>query len=223
VKANTSVCKDASVFFERPAYFLQALENRSDVLVCGNCAKFLGNLPLQLQVLQKKVDRMTLIEKISSHCGEGTDPSIVSCDAHCGELYCSQMCKLDHQKRCHRLLCTGVISEEEAETSPLIKFKSFAVTTNEIFLMAADIYGHVCCSQDFGEDINMIIEPLKTYVRELWWDAAIPPKKSKAAKFKKQLQQMVGDAWDLLVEVFDLDRRGLSSILSKDFLSRYGL
>ena len=53
---------------------------------------------------------------------------VVWCSAGCGEAYCSEKCRADAEASGHYLLCTGHITEEEAEGGhPLLDFKRHAV------------------------------------------------------------------------------------------------
>ena len=99
---------------------------------------------------------------------------IVPCRQQCGELYCSNKCENNHwQFSGHGLLCTGSIPEtinpekEEdnigdklmekqcssnkihlqasVEKHPLIRFKMYAIHSNEILLLVADWIATVIC------------------------------------------------------------------------------
>lgn len=127
------------------------------------------------------------------------------------------------------MLCTGLISDDEADMHPLINFKIHAMTTNEIFLMVADVFASVCahvdslvhCGADLSYAFEVAARPLAGYVREQWWDAAITPKGYKPAAFKKSLKTLVKDSWELLNDALHLTERGYAAYLSEEYLSRY--
>ena len=136
----------------------------------------------------------------------------------------------------HRLLCTGYITEEDAATSPLINFKMHACATNEIFLLVADVFASICCEiQKMREEGSLNDEsilvaalfPYSTFVRNPWWEVAIPSRdvlvtdpEESPAKFATTLKQLVGESWNMLRVVLDLDSRGLTEILSSDYFAR---
>lgn len=120
------------IFFEVPWLFLQSTPNKQDVLVCANCACFVGSLGTQLGLLEQSHTRQELLNDNLQYPGDVKLAPIVHCNDHCGEVYCSAQCRDNHHHRGHSLLCTGLITEEEAEQHPLIQFKMFAVSTNEV-------------------------------------------------------------------------------------------
>ena len=93
---------------------------------------------------------------------------MVPCRNGCGEIFCSQECEKEMwSSGGHDLLCTGLIPEPESKTSddatgndnggndadidednyeelhPLLQFKVYAVQSNEIFIMVADLVAAV--------------------------------------------------------------------------------
>lgn len=229
VQATASINVGEVVFHEKPLYFLQTIPNRKSVIVCASCLKPLGNLATQVGILQGTISRVNISEEIA---GMGQQCSVVPCPACCGELYCSGYCRDTHWAvQGHRLLCTGHIPDEEAEFHPLISFKVHAMSTNEIFLMVAEVFASMVCQLDnltasgveLAQAFDIAANPLSTYVRELWWDAAITPMGYKPAAFKKSLKTLVKDTWDLLDEVLQLSNKGYAPFLSEEYLSRYGM
>ena len=111
---------------------------------------------------------------------------------------------------------------------PLINFKVHAMSTNEIFLMVGDVFAAICCHVDsllsagveLHQAFDVATKPLSSYVRELWWDAAITPKGYKPAAFKKSLKTLVKDSWALLSEVLQLEAKGYAVFLSEEYMSR---
>ena len=128
---------------------------------------------------------------------------IVNCQHNCGELYCSEKCRDEHwSRKAHCLLCTGSIPDEEAESSPLYAFKMFAVETNEIFLLVAEFIGRICLSTD-----------------KLVKDSGIS-KEEDPDEFKKTLQMLVNDCWELLEDVLQITEKGYESVINADYISR---
>lgn len=113
----------------------------------------------------------------------GFDGNITPCFHSCGELYCCSNCRDAHWSTSHCLLCTGLIPDDEAETHPLVQFKVHAVQTNEIFLLCGEIFSKICLDVDtlmsrhlsLQEAIKESTKIYQSYVRKLWWDAAVAP------------------------------------------------
>ena len=187
----TEVEEEQALWEEAPNLFLQSLENRGDVLICGNCHGFVGTLGTHLDVLQKKLSRQDTDQlALRAMRSEGSEDealskSIIFCDKECGEMYCSPECAKAHWNRSHCLLCTGLMVEDD----PLVKFKVHAVQNNEILLMVADHFAEVCvhvnaalghvedmdlrkqCAENAAREATL---PYSSFVRNLWWDVAIP-------------------------------------------------
>jgi hypothetical protein len=231
VKATRRYERDESVYSETPLHFLQTIPNRQVALVCGHCSNFLGSVGLQMKYLQKQVTREQLTNGNAENVSEAYQylSDVFPCSGKCGELYCSEICRELHwRQKGHKLLCTGHIPDEEAEDHPLFQFKMHAVSTNEIFLMIADIFAEICmyCEEQTEsgktteESARYVLQRYKGFVRQRWWDAVQAPKGQKPLKFKKTLQNLVTECWDLLSAALSLKERGLDSILSADFLAR---
>jgi hypothetical protein len=149
-----------------------------------------------------------------------------------------ETCRDSHWRR-HRLLCTGALSEEDAESSPLFQFKVHACQTNSIFLLVADVFARICDdvermrsegSLDETAIISRALEPYSRFVRNLWWDAVSAESESlnevemdgtrEKDDLVGTLKLLVHDSWDLLRKALDLDRRGLTEVLSTEYFSR---
>lgn len=151
-------------------------------------------------------------------------------------LFFVDQCNSHHWNRGHKLLCTGNITEEDAAHSPLIQFKMHACATNEIFLLVAEVFASICCEieakrkEEFSDDAAIItsaLHPYCTFVRNPWWDVAIPTINQSATnddespvKFAQTLQQLVFESWEMLRQVLDLEGRGLSEILNIEYMAR---
>jgi hypothetical protein len=145
-------------------------------------------------------------------------------------------CNRHHWNRGHKLLCTGNITEEDAANSPLIQFKMHACATNEIFLLVAEVFASICCEietkrkEDHSDDAAIItsaLHPYCTFVRNPWWEVAIPTTNESPTnadespeKFAQTLQMLVSESWDMLRLVLDLDGRELAEVLSIDYMAR---
>lgn len=111
-----------------------------------------------------------------------------------------------------------------------------ACATNEIFLLVADVFASICCEiekmREEGSlnDESILVAalfPYSTFVRNPWWEVAIPSRdvlvtdpEESPAKFATTLKQLVGESWNMLRVVLDLDSRGLTEILSSDYFAR---
>ena len=192
VKSDVGYNIDDIVLIEKPLYFLQTIPNRKYLILCNTCLKPLGNLKLQLGILQGLVSRQNILQEYDSYRDNlideiiSNDYKIISCSSNCGELYCSEQCRDYHwSMKGHCMLCTGLITDDEADSHPLMNFKIHAISTNEIFLMVADIFASICCQLDnlinsggmiIQDAFEIVHKPFHGYVRELWWNAAITPK-----------------------------------------------
>ena len=207
---------------------LQSLPNRSDALVCGHCFRFLGSVGMQLGILSRQVNRLNCEQLLmASRPGDEALSDVISCGYHCGELYCSEQCRNAHWQRCHSLLCTGCVSEDAAGHSPLIAFKQYAVSTNEILLMVGDqfaeIFSHPAIAAG-GDDCQVVarelVRPFENYVHQLWWDAAVAPEGTDQDELTASLREIVVTAWGHLNALFGITSRNLQSVLSAEFVSR---
>lgn len=234
---GAEVEEEQTLWEETPSLFLQSLENRSDVLICANCHGFVGTLGTHLDVLQKKLSRQDTDQLASratrlGGCEDGVlSESIVFCDKECGEMYCSSKCAKAHWNRSHCLLCTGLMVEHD----PLVKFKEHAVQNNEILLMVADHFAEVCtyvnAALSHVEDIDQrkqcaenaareVTQPYASFVRNLWWDVAIPEREEDREKLADSLKTMVQESWSHINAALGLEALGLDDILSAEYMSR---
>ncbi|CAM9381145.1 unnamed protein product [Hapterophycus canaliculatus] len=188
---------------------MQTLGNSQDVTVCRNCLGFVGDIISQLEILSG-VPRHECVARHKKRC-EGSNGDQISwarngngqhltalheCLQGCGEVYCSPLCRSKHLERCHRLLCVGPISEEDAGDHPLVAFRIHAMQTNEIFLLVGEVMAQIATayfsnkphgsSSCGSEDILAAARaPFVDFVQELWWDVAVPRTDSDDGKDKK--------------------------------------
>lgn len=228
VKSTLSFNTGDIVFTEPPMCCLQTLPNKQDVVVCGYCHKFIGSIGMQIDVVQKVVTRQdTLMSKGTTLNGDNDyilSDNVISCQAECGEVYCSNLCQELHWNITgHKLLCTGMLTDyNNVENHPLIQFKTHAVMTNEIFLLVADVFSKICCDIEQGASIDEALHPWSDYCRNLWEEVAIVPKESKEdpKEFSNTLNSLISDSWLYLSDTLDLKGRGLDNILTKEYMSR---
>lgn len=218
VRALRPVAGGEPIFEERPLAFLQTIENRQCNAICASCHGFLGGLDLQSGLLTRRVSRQDQ-QSIAQNGG------IVMCCNQCGELYCSEQCRVEHwHNRGHRLLCTGHLDT----TDPLVQFKIHAVQTNEIFLLVADIYAVTVDSIErkleqsvpLEEAVTTSLMPFGGYVRQLWWDAAVAPPGTDPDHLRSTLQALVSESWGLLNPALRLSERGLDAWLGPEYMAR---
>lgn len=217
-------------FTEIPTNFLQAIPNKQDAVVCSKCARFIGTVGTQLSLLTRDIGRQGYVNDSPSFDGDMCLAPIVPCYHQCGDLYCSEACRAYHFEHGHRLLCTGLISEEEAEFHPLIEFKQHAVMTNEIFLLVADIFAELCIRVESANEESrqeVVLEYLGRYddfVRHLWWDVALVSNGNCTPEEQSQLQRsihtIVHESWNLLCRALTLEERGLTDVLSIEYMAR---
>jgi len=227
IRANENIKEDIIIFKEKPLHFLQSIPNKLDVLTCSSCLRFLGTIDIQVDYLTKRLARQDLQMLISTG-NIDSSINIIPCKYGCGEFYCSNSCCNSHWESYHKLLCTGQISESEAISNPLILFKQHAIRSNEIFLLCADVFAKACITienglnkgQSIDEAVNDAVVPYSSYVRKLWWDAAVASSGTNPKVLAKTLKNLVKESWALLSETLSLHERGLAHILSAETLSR---
>ena len=156
------------VFSERPLAAMQSVAQRSDVLVCEYCMRFIGTLELQADLVARRCSpanltpptwtlpgTATLLASLRDGCAvpsgssdssgnSDTDTAstlggVVGCPQGCGAVYCSEACQRADYDHSHRLLCVGPCT---SVTDPPMRFKTHAVQNNEILLLAARVIAH---------------------------------------------------------------------------------
>ena len=119
------------------------------------------------------------------------------------------------------MLCTGDIPEDEADSHTLIRFKVHAIATNEIFLLAADIFANLCIASESSEEaMRANIDVYNNYVRKRWEDCVTASSSQELIELKRTLARLVKESWALLNSALSLEQRGLDRILNEEFLSR---
>ena len=132
--------------------------------------------------------------------------SITPCRHNCGELFCSNECE-NHLWSCcgHDILCTGMIPDPQPrddeeqnltfheQLHPLLRFKMYAVQSNEILLMVADLIAtvislrrqqlemkHTLSTSNSVTPITVasmedLLSPYLDFTMEPWWNVACAP------------------------------------------------
>ncbi len=233
--------KDEILFEEAPLLFIQSLINRKDNIICAGCHTFVGSLSMQLDVLcgsvsrqdQEDLDNHSTSSMVSGNPGVGLGTfsgnqllsPVVLCSHKCGEVYCSAVCGAQHWNRGHCLLCTGDAEQDD----PIVQFKVHAVSSNEIFLLVADVFAAVCTAVESLQSevsrsaelaTDLIQKTFGSYVREQWWDAAIAPPGSDPIRLRESLKQLVKESYAMLAAALRLEARGLNHVLTEEFMSR---
>mmetsp|Transcript_16855 Transcript_16855/g.25350 ORF Transcript_16855/g.25350 Transcript_16855/m.25350 type:complete len:468 (-) Transcript_16855:7-1410(-) len=218
------------IFCELPSLFLQTIPNKQDVLVCSNCARFVGSYGTQLSLLTREAQRQQYLYDSQNFEGDATLSSIIPCFHQCGEVYCSDKCRNIHYHNGHSLCCTGQISEEDAAEHSLIQFKQHAVETNEIFLLVGDLFARVCARSDAAEGelkceaVRSVLEPYECFVRHAWWEVALVNNGNCTAaeqdNLRRTLYRLVQESWGMLNRALCLEERGLAGLLSAEYMAR---
>jgi hypothetical protein len=241
VTSQSDIAAGSILFTESPLLCQQTLSNKQNVLVCGCCYRFIGSIDTQLQLLMRTVSRADIGScKVDCNAG-GYLSELIPCDHNCGEFYCSLACKEKSWNTVHNYSCTGAITDEEAETHPLIEFKTHCVITNEIFLMVMDVFSMIMNELSRTEaaaaagtvdgagsgalagldpNLSETYRVLQNYCRELWSDAATAPPGTSAKELKLMVRRLTNDSYRKIVRVYDLDETGLDKIFTKEYLSR---
>ena len=75
--------------------------------------------------------------------------------------------------------------------------------------------------------LTHVLNPYAKFVRNPWWEVAIPSINDQVnnpeecpEKFAQTLQQLVTESWNMLRQTLDLDSRGLTEVLSIDYMAR---
>lgn len=229
VFATTNLEVNSLAFVEKPLERLQSLGNRQEVLICSHCFKYVSDMKTSIQLLTGEKNRQDAVTnsncKVDNSCN--TSKHIycipITCRHQCGEIYCSINCADSHWNESHHKLCTGCITDEEAKTHPLIAFKLHACQTNEIFLMAADIFAKIVVQVEEASSngisldkvLNKACSPYSNYVRPKWWEAVA----NCSDELKSTLMNLVHESWFLLDSVLQLSIKGLSPMLNADYLA----
>eukprot|EP00033_Pygsuia_biforma_P001414 GCRY01001598.1.p1 GENE.GCRY01001598.1~~GCRY01001598.1.p1 ORF type:complete len:430 (+),score=22.51 GCRY01001598.1:72-1361(+) len=192
VVAAMNITKGTNFVYERPLVMHQTVDNRSDVLSCHYCGRFIGSLELQCEFLCRRRSPAQLHQEFMTAGGvqppawslpvlNGPSPvttpdtqpnmnllsDIVPCLQGCGEVYCSNQCREQAWNEGHELLCVGSIQEE---SHPLLLFKLHALETNEIFLLLGKIVAAIICAVRRGVDEKTAIAPYVGFIGGCWWD-----------------------------------------------------
>lgn len=94
VFATSPIRAGEVILTEAPLLRLQSLTNKSDALVCGYCFRFVGSIGIQMNVLARKLNRLSNFSaEEESFPGDKRLSGVVKCGFECGEIYCSERCR----------------------------------------------------------------------------------------------------------------------------------
>jgi SET domain len=152
------------ILTERPLLALQSLENLRYQQPCHGCQAFVGGPDAYLQ-RRFRTTTLTVSNLSSDNDDNGSSSTkpesnaiadhddisdtleytTVPCRCLCGHVYCSARCEQDTWMAHHAYLCTGDCATVD---HPLVRFKQYAVTTNEVLLLVAQwwVAQHVAAS-----------------------------------------------------------------------------
>lgn len=134
------------IWKETPAVSIQSFPNLSSVASCGRCFTAIGTVEQQLRLATGVQDVPSLLGAAEeTPCGPAHS---VPCSGGCSIQYCSEKCASDDWKSNHCLLCVGPLTDA---SHALLRFKTFCMEHNEIFLMAAKVYAKLLLVHAAGE------------------------------------------------------------------------
>lgn len=208
--SSCDIAEGRLILAERPLLALQSLENLAYNQVCHGCQAFTGGP--DASVLRRR--RRRLIGGTSAAVVDGEEETfiiendgddddeaylVVPCRTGCGHVYCSAECESDTWIAHHRYLCTGrCVSDEH----PLVQFKRFAVSTNEILLLVAEwwVVQHATTKSNESAAAARYTD----FVMNPWWDVVTadlirqPGGFGEAAALQTQLRDICDTAAKLL-------------------------
>lgn len=198
------------VYVEDPTLVLQHTGNRRLVSACAFCCGFVGTVTDQLEAVFREPQFEPLLQKCID-CGsaawwqelwkkERGNCQIVRCSQGCGEMYCSEMCRINHWAHSHNLLCVGPI---ESEDHPLMRFKYHAIEHADTIMLSAQAIAHIVnrakASGGGGPAAVAFARELFGYAHAPFRDATKgPPGRPKDADFYRWADQLVMESTNLL-------------------------
>jgi lysine-specific demethylase 8 len=157
--------KGRLILAERPLVALQSLDNQAAVQVCHHCKTFVGGPDYALRRRYPRTDASAEEATTLPSPDDDASFSVVPCRHGCGHVYCSSACETDAWIGFHAYLCTGLC---ESADDAIVRFKAYAVETNEILLMVAEwwIAQHTCTDE-------AVRERYRDFTMPCWWDVAV--------------------------------------------------
>lgn len=199
--ASLAFAKGQVIVEEAPLVAMQDLASRAEVMCCGKC---LAPLPINDSLRKELASGVrTRQETYESLKRAGFGPEVVPCPSGCGELYCCETCRLEHES--HGLLCVGGVSEADADTHPLVEFKRLAVESNEILLLAAEVVTSVKKNRFAG------------FVNERWDDVI---RRAASLRGEAPDEALCASLRDLVDHAAQLLSRAIGGVVSPETLSR---
>ena len=156
--ATDDIRKGQVIVVERPMVALPSRQTLWTQQLCHFCLAYCGGpksaLYYQTRQRQRQQQRgqggqnMSIsksdLESIDEQqLQQPFDDTIVPCRDACGHVYCCHDCEQDAWECHHQYLCTGNCpnpndQQQQQQQHPLVRFKQFAVQTNEILLLVAE-------------------------------------------------------------------------------------
>lgn len=217
---------------------LQSLGNPA--WVCHCCKSFVGGPYAALKILATQtlpnVDELSVQDQQQSFYDDddgnnNEDQSswdVIPCRQNCGQVYCSKECEEDFWQSRHRFLCTGKLSDN----CPLVKFKQYAMQTNEIFLLVAEWIAAAYTYKKSREDslLNNDSEkhdedPFEDFLMEPWWELGDPQSDGQKAEgdiLKKLCEEachLWRQHWEVLKEEEKLPQQTISDITTPLYMA----
>jgi hypothetical protein len=214
IVATSDISKGVLIHRESPLVAMQSLDNKFDVVVCHYCKCNIGTLEQQIDLLQRKINRLDYLKYEQSWTLLGEEdikrpPSHVVCS--CGEIYCSSECQgNDNARNGHAILCTGPIDGESSREHPIIQFKLHAMETNEIFILAAQVVTSIIMR--YKKDPKRSKEAFKRFVQNKWWDVVWPSNTAgDESEVLEEKNMLANTLYELSMESFHLLRQAILS------------
>mmetsp|Transcript_32973 Transcript_32973/g.62091 ORF Transcript_32973/g.62091 Transcript_32973/m.62091 type:complete len:350 (+) Transcript_32973:118-1167(+) len=177
--ATRRISKGEVFLIETPLVSVQDVSTSAQVLACGCCMRFVGSLDVQAAVASGARSRIHVLETELPTASLPNLPDnqtnmlseIWPCQQGCGAVYCSSVCRDSDWARGHRLLCVGLVSEEEADTHALVQFKRDADWPVDSLALLAKAAAHVVCRyHENGGNLQAAMEPYTYFDSLLWWE-----------------------------------------------------
>ncbi|KAJ3277330.1 hypothetical protein HK104_003396 [Borealophlyctis nickersoniae] len=193
-----------TVLVEHGWVSMQAETNKSVARVCATCYRYVGSVVSQLEHLlgreMSDVERATVeeaAELAGVEAGGRLRPE-VPCVAGCKEIYCSEACGAKAWKEYHSMLCPNARPDAK---EAIEAFNQHANDTNEIFVLAAKVFGRVALDvREHDMTIEESLAPLRMFVKDYWWKV-MEPGEDDTDEFESAIKAVLADSLGLLREV----------------------
>jgi SET domain len=188
LRSNRSALAGELLWVERPLLIMPSLtsNNRITSWTCSNCHAFVGG---PVAALKRRFAGNNGNISEPPNCsprthlgifdGESASYQVFPCPHACGHVYCSPSCREMAWQLHHEFLCTGMCETMDA---PLVQFVSFALETNEMFLLIAEwwVTQHVLKQRQKSDHTDTLqsqpreYDPYADFQMNPWWDVVVP-------------------------------------------------